>query len=91
MTLRKGIASAIVALGMIGTALAAQAPVQDINPSHHPNLAQAQRLVGEAFQHLETAQRANHDRLGGHAEKAKHLLDQANMEIKLAAESADHH
>jgi hypothetical protein len=29
--------------------------------------------------------------LGGHAEKAKQLLDQASRELKEAAEYADHH
>lgn len=91
MTLRKGIASAIVTLGLIGTALAAQAPVQNINPSRNPNLAEAQRLVGEAYQKIDVAQHANHDDMKGHAEKAKQLLDQANMELKMAAEAADHH
>jgi hypothetical protein len=29
--------------------------------------------------------------LGGHAEKAKQLLDQASRELKAAAEFANHH
>lgn len=90
MQLRKGIASAIITLAMMGTALAAQAPVQNINPARNPVLAEAQRLIGEAYQKIEISQRGNHDDMKGHAEKAKNLLDQANMELKMAAEAADH-
>ena len=77
---------------MVGTTLAAQAPVQDINPAHFPNLAEAQRLIGEAYQKIEESQKMNHDRLRGHGEKAKSLLMQVNTELKLAAEAsaADH-
>jgi len=57
----------------------------------HPNLAAAQKLAAQAFDKLEAAQRANEYDLGGHAAKAKALLEQANDEIKLAAEAADQH
>jgi hypothetical protein len=55
----------------------------------HPNLAAAQKLAMQAFDKLEAAQQANEYDLGGHAAKAKALLQQANAEIKLAAEAAD--
>lgn len=54
----------------------AQGPVVNIDGHRHPNLAEAQR--------------ENKDELGGHAEKAKHMLDEADRELKLAAEFADH-
>ena len=54
----------------------------------HPNLAAAQKLAMQAFDKLEAAQKANEYDLGGHAQKAKDLLKQANEEIKLAAEKA---
>jgi hypothetical protein len=91
MKVRKVLATGIVTLAMIGTALAAQAPVQDINPAHNPNLAEAQRLIGQAYQKIDVAQRGNHDDMKSHAEKAKQLLSQANVELKMAADAADHH
>jgi len=54
-----------------------------------PNLAAAQKLALQAFDKLEAAQQANEYDLGGHAQKAKELLRQANAEIKLAAAAAD--
>ncbi|MBX3645291.1 MAG: hypothetical protein KF720_19700 [Rubrivivax sp.] len=70
-------------------AVSAQEPVQDINPERHGNLAAAQRLVVQAFNRLSDAQVDNHYRLGGHVERAKDLLRQANEEIKMAAEAAN--
>ena len=57
--------------------------------ARHPNLSAAQILISEAFSKLEAAQKANEYDLGGHAAKAKALLQQAADEVKLAAEAAD--
>lgn len=65
------------------------APVENISARRHPNLAAAQRLSREAYEKLVAAQEANQWDLGGHAEKAKALLDQANDEMKLAAEASN--
>ena len=70
-------------------AASAQMPVQNIDPERHGNLAAAQRLVVQAFERLSDAQVANNYQLGGHVERAKDLLRQANEEIKLAAETAN--
>ena len=70
-------------------AASAQMPVQNIDPERHGNLAAAQRLVVQAFERLSDAQVANNYQLGGHVERAKELLRQANEEIKLAAETAN--
>ncbi len=70
-------------------AVSAQVPVQNIDPQRHGNLAAAQRLVVQAFERLSDAQVANNYQLGGHVERAKDLLRQANEEIKLAAETAN--
>ena len=67
----------------------AQEPVQDINKSVHPNLAEAQRLVAEANQYLIRAQKANKYDMQGHDERARQLLSQANQEIKAAANAAN--
>jgi len=80
----------IAVIGFLAASLAcAQEPVQNIDRERHGNLATAQKLVREAFDRLTEAQAANNYDLGGHADKAKELLRQANEEIKLAAESAN--
>jgi hypothetical protein len=91
MNIRKVFATGIVTAALIGTTLAAQAPMQDINPQRNPNLAEAQRLIGQAFAKIDVAQKDNHDDMKGHAEKAKDLLNQANAELKMAVAAADHH
>jgi hypothetical protein len=67
----------------------AQKPVQNINPHHHPNLAAAQRLSEQAYQKIVAAQQANEFDMEGHAQKAKDLLDQANQQLRLAANWAN--
>lgn len=67
----------------------AQKPVQNVNPAHHPNLAAAQRLSEQAYQKIVAAQEANEWDMQGHAQKAKELLEQANQQLKLAAEAAN--
>ena len=79
----------VAAVMLAGTALAAK-PVRNVNAGHHPNIAAAQKLVAEAFDKITAAQQANEWDMKGHAEKAKHLLEQANVELKAAAETANH-
>jgi len=79
-------------MALLGAALfcggmaVAQKPVQNVNPHRHPNLAAAQRLTEQAYQKIIAAQQANEFDLAGHAQKAKELLDQANKQLKQAAE-----
>ena len=73
-----------------GAATLADPPVRDISAARHPNLAAAQRLARQAWQIISDAQAANEWDLGGHAQKAKDLLDQVNIELKEAAEAANH-
>ena len=83
---------AIVALGgmlLVAATVSAQKPKQNISSAKHPNLAAAQRFVDQAWNKVVAAQEANEFDLGGHAAKAKDLLDQANKELKLAAETAN--
>lgn len=56
----------------------------------HPNLAQAERLTHQADGYLQAAQRANHWDLGGHAQHAEQLIQEADREIWEAARDADH-
>lgn len=79
-----------VCLAFLGVALA-QRPETDIDPARHPNLAEAQHHILQAVEKIDAAQKSNKDQLGGHAEKAKQLLDQAAHELKEAAEYANHH
>jgi hypothetical protein len=74
-----------------GSVLFAQRPVTNIDPNKHPNLAEAQHFIQQAYEKAEEAQKGNKkDELGGHAEKAKQHLVEADQELKLAAEYADH-
>jgi len=77
-----------VALLCGGLAIA-QKPVQNVNPNRHPNLAAAQRLSEQAYNKIIAAQEANEWDMQGHAQKAKELLEQANQQLKLAAEAAN--
>lgn len=67
----------------------AKKPVQNVSGKRHPNLAAAQRLSANAYQKIIAAQQANEWDLEGHAQKAKDLLDQANQELKQAAQASN--
>lgn len=85
----KRFASIVMMSGLAFVASAAMAqhqPVRDISAKRHPNLAKAQHQTDAAYQSIVAAQQANEFDLGGHAQKAKDLLDQANRELKQAAE-----
>jgi hypothetical protein len=62
---------------------------QNVNPGRHPNLAAAQNLCRDAYEKIVAAQKANEYDMGGHAQKAKVHLEQANEEIKQAAMAAN--
>ena len=55
----------------------------------HPNLNKAQELVSKAIDRLEDAQKANEDKLGGHAKAAEGFLKQAQPEIAAALQTAE--
>ena len=67
----------------------APAPKQNVAAGRHPNIAAAQRLSAQAYQKIVAAQQANEWDMQGHAQKAKDLLDQANNELKAAAQAAN--
>ena len=79
------------ALALTMSVALAGAPVDNISGQKHPNLAAAQRLSTQAYEKISQAQQANEWDMGGHAAKAKDLLDQVNRELKEAAETANHH
>jgi len=74
---------------LLGGIAIAQKPVENVNPNRHPNLAAAQRLSQQAYQKVIAAQEANEWDMNGHAQKAKELLEQANQELKEAAQAAN--
>lgn len=81
-------AALCAALAFSGASLA-QEPVVDINHHAHSNLADAQKSIVNAYHSIEKAQNANQDQLGGHAQKAKELLMQANQELRMAANASN--
>jgi hypothetical protein len=87
--MRRNLLSTLVltsALLFTGSTFAQKKPAQNVSPKRHPNLAAAQRLSAQAYEKIVAAQQANEWDLAGHAQKAKELLDQANQELKKAAE-----
>ena len=91
MKTRNVVLGSVLSLGLVaGGVIIAQGPQENVG-RRHPNLMAAQRLVGQAYDKLVAAQGANEWDMNGHAARAKDLLDQANHEIKEAAEAANHH
>lgn len=90
MTTRKMLLSGAMGLGLLACGVTiAQGPARNVSGARHPNLAAAQRLAQQAFEKISAAQDANEFDMEGHAAHAKQLLDQANNELKAAAEAAN--
>ena len=83
------LAAVVGSILLAGGLAVAQKPARNISGARHPNLAAAQDLSRRAWQRVVDAQQANEWDMQGHAQKAKELLDQANNELKLAAEAAN--
>ena len=81
---------ALAAVLVSGGIVLAQAPSVDINKTKNPTLAEAQEHIQQAYAKVDESQKYFKDKLGGHAEKAKELLAEANREIKAAADYVDH-
>ena len=84
----KRISMMVLSAALLGGAAYAK-PAKNISASKHPNLAAAQDLSAKAYAKLSAAQSANEFDMSGHAAKAKELLEQANSEMKQAAEAAN--
>jgi hypothetical protein len=86
----KGVTLSVVvaATVLVSGVASAQQPVENVG-KRHPNLAAAQQLSAQASQRISEAQRANEFDMGGHAQKAKELLDAANKELREAATAAN--
>jgi hypothetical protein len=85
----KWIASGVLALALGVGGLSLAKPAENVSGHKHPNIAAAQRLTEQAFEKMTAAQTANEYDMGGHAKKAKELLEEASKEMKLAAEAAN--
>lgn len=79
----------LCALMAMTTNLVTAQPVHDISAHKHPHLAAAQRACDRADKAIHAAQEANEFDLGGHAAQALQLLDQANAQLKLAAQTSN--
>ena len=86
--MKRTLVAVLSGLMLAGAALA-QKPVRNVSAGRHPNTAAAQKLCVQAFEKIKAAQAANEFDLKGHAQKAKELLDQVNVELKEAAEAAN--
>ena len=75
-------------LALTATIVTAQ-PVHDISGHRHPHLAAAQRACDRADHAIHLAQEANEFDLGGHAAQALKDLDDANAQLKLAAQTSN--
>ncbi|HMD21281.1 MAG TPA: hypothetical protein VKH40_13225 [Alloacidobacterium sp.] len=91
MKARTFVLGSVLGLSLItgGVIVAQHPPAENVSPNKHPNIAAAQRLTEQAYNKIVAAQQANEWDLGGHAAHAKALLDQANNELKAAAETAN--
>lgn len=83
--MKRAIVGVVSVILLAGTVVFAQKPARNVSGARHPNLAEAQRLCVAAFNKITAAQQANEFDLGGHAQKAKDLLNQASDELKQAA------
>lgn len=85
-SITSALVGAVLSLSVVAIA---QEPVRNIDPARHGNLAAAQDLIRQAFDRITTAQQDNRYDLGGHAGRAKGLLQQASEELRLAANAAN--
>lgn len=72
-------------------AVAQQGAAHNPRIGRHPNLGAAQQLASQAVNKITQAQRENEFDMGGHAQRAKGLLEQANRELIAAAGEANEH
>jgi hypothetical protein len=81
--------TAIISIVMVLVLACSTLFAVSVSAKRHPNLAKAQKLIETATAKITAAQVANEFDMDGHAAKAKDLLAQAYVEIKLAAEAAN--
>lgn len=80
----------VAGLLLVGMSFA-QRPETDIDPHRHPNLAEAQHHVMQAYESIKKAEAEHPAEFGGHLGKALQALDAANHEMKEGAEAYNAH
>ena len=87
--LLNSVAVTAIFAGTGAIALQAQyGPVVNIG-ERHGNLRRAQEGLVSAYQAIDQAQHDNDGQLGGHAQRAKDLITQADQELRAAANYAN--
>jgi hypothetical protein len=86
MNVRRALTTGAVAIGLVVTTAFAQDIFHTIDRSQHPYLGGAQDLIGQAYVKISEGQKVV-PHMGGHAQKAKELLQQASAELKLAEDT----
>lgn len=89
MTKFRLLAPLVVLLLLLAVVVVGQPPKRNVSSARHPNIAAAQKLSQQAYERIVAAQRANEWDMGGHAQKAKELLEQVNNELREAATAAN--
>ncbi len=77
-------------LAALGTALIAAGTAYAGPEAGHPNIIAAREAAQTAIEKMKAAQAANEYDMHGHAAKAEKLLHEAEQEMKMAAEAANH-
>jgi hypothetical protein len=86
MNVRKMLVTGGIAVALISTTALAQDVFHNIDRSRHPYLGGAQELIGQAYVKISQGQKVVTN-MGGHAQRAKELLEQASQELKLAEDT----
>lgn len=86
--MKKLIVVAVLGLFM-GAGITAFAHEHEGGKHKHGNLQEAMEMIHHAEKRIDAAQKANEFDLGGHAQKAKDFLGQAESELKAAGVKAD--
>ena len=79
---------------LVGGSTIAQAPVPapppvTVNAAVNPNIADAQKLIAEAYEYIIAAQKQNNYDMQDHAVYAESDLTAASQQLALAAQAAD--
>ena len=84
MTTKRIVLNSLLGVGLLcAGALYAQRPVENIDPHRHPNLAEAQHHLQQAWGKADEAQKENKDELGGYAAKADRGLFELTSKLDL--------
>lgn len=82
--------TALLAIAAAGAAIVTTLAVAGPERGH-PNIISARNETQQAIEHMKAAQRANEFDMNGHAQHAIDLLNQAQEEMRVAAEADNRH